>query len=90
MSPKSKLGEPVDYALEPGPRLLVFLHHAEIALSENLADNSMLGVAVGRKNLSHIGSVVAGPRVAAILSVVETFRRDQIHFVAATTQLNSA
>ena len=44
-------------------------------LSNNLAENSMRGVALGRKNWIHIGSQQAGPRVAAILSVVESCRR---------------
>jgi hypothetical protein len=35
----------------------------------------MRGVALGRKNWIHIGSQQAGPRVAAILSVVESCRR---------------
>ena len=35
----------------------------------------MRPVALGRKNWLHIGSPQAGPRVAAILSVVETCRR---------------
>jgi|CZKR01.1.fsa_nt_gi hypothetical protein len=41
----------------------------------NLAENSMRPVALGRKNWLHIGSPQAGPKVAAILSVVETCRR---------------
>jgi transposase len=76
--PKSKLGEAVNYALGQWPRMVVFLEHAEIELSNNLAENSMRPVALGRKNWIHIGSVDAGPRVAAILSVVETCRRLQI------------
>ena len=40
----------------------------------------MRGVAVGRKNWIHIGSPQAGPKVAAILSVVETCRRLDIPF----------
>jgi len=76
--PKSKLGEAVDYALGQWPRMVVFLEHGEIELSNNLAENSMRPVAVGRKNWVHIGSVDAGPRVAAILSVVETCRRLKI------------
>ena len=32
-------------------------------------------MAVGRKNWIHIGSPQAGPRVAAILSIIETCRR---------------
>ena len=35
----------------------------------------MRPVALGRKNWIHIGSQEAGPRVAAILSIVETCRR---------------
>jgi hypothetical protein len=35
----------------------------------------MRPIAVGRKNWIHIGSAEAGPKVAAILSVVESCRR---------------
>jgi transposase len=73
--PKSKLGQAVDYALGQWVRLKEFLKHPEIELSNNLAENSMRSIAVGRKNWIHIGSVDAGPKVAAILSVVETCKR---------------
>jgi len=46
-----------------------------LELSTNLAENSMRPVALGRKNWLHIGSRQAGPKVAAILSVVESCRR---------------
>ena len=35
----------------------------------------MRGVALGRKNWIHVGSEKAGPKVAAILSVIESCRR---------------
>ena len=35
----------------------------------------MRPVALGRKNWIHVGSKDAGPRVAAIISIVETCRR---------------
>ena len=35
----------------------------------------MRPIALGRKNWLHVGSVKAGPKVAAILSVVESCRR---------------
>jgi transposase len=73
--PKSKLGEAIDYALGQWPHLTVFLDHAVIELSNNLAENSVRPLALGRKNWIHVGSVDAGPRVAAIVSVVETCRR---------------
>ena len=47
-------------------------------LSNNWVENSMRPVALGRKNWIHIGSQEAGPRVAAILSLVETCRRLKI------------
>ena len=44
-------------------------------MSNNLAENSMRPIAVGRKNWLHVGSVKSGPKVAAILSVIESCRR---------------
>ncbi|EQD68785.1 transposase IS66, partial [mine drainage metagenome] len=46
--------------------------------SNNLAENSMRPVATGRRNWIHIGSQQAGPRVAAILSVIESCRRMKV------------
>jgi hypothetical protein len=73
--PASKLGKAVAYVLGQWPRLEIFLQHPEVELSNNLAENSMRGVAIGRKNWIHIGSPTAGPRIAAILSVTESCRR---------------
>src|SRR5690348_12731693 len=50
-----------------GERLTWFLEYPELELSNNLAENSMHLVAIGRKNWIHIGSQQAGPKVAAIL-----------------------
>ncbi|MGQ9919416.1 MAG: IS66 family transposase [Bryobacteraceae bacterium] len=73
--PSSKLGQACAYTLGLWGKLHCFLKHPEVELSNNCAENSMRSVAVGRKNWIHVGSVEAGPRVAAILSVVETCRR---------------
>ncbi|MGA9206537.1 MAG: IS66 family transposase [Terriglobales bacterium] len=66
------------YTLGLWPRLTRFLDYPELELSNNLAENSMRPVALGRKNWIHIGSPQAGPKVAAILSVIETCRRMKI------------
>jgi transposase len=76
--PASKLGGAIAYTLGLWERLTRFLDYPELELSTNLAENSMRGVALGRKNWIHIGSPQAGPKVAAILSVVETCRRLKI------------
>ena len=73
--PASKLGGAITYTLGLWERLKRFLDYPELELSNNLAENSMRGVALGRKNWIHIGSPQAGPKVAAILSVVESCRR---------------
>jgi hypothetical protein len=73
--PASAMGKAANYTLSLWPKLVCFLEHGELELSNNLAENSMRGVALGRKNWIHIGSEAAGPKVAAILSVVESCRR---------------
>jgi hypothetical protein len=73
--PKSALGKAVGYTLNMWPKLRRVFDHAEVELSNNLAENSMRPIALGRKNWLHVGSAKAGPKVAAILSVVESCRR---------------
>ena len=73
--PKSALAKACNYTLTLCSRLSRFLEYPELELSNNLAENSIRPVALGRKNWIHLGSKEAGPRVAAILSVVETCRR---------------
>ena len=72
--PKSAVGKGIAYTLNLWERLRVFLTHPVVELSTNLAENSMRGIALGRKNWIHLGDEAAGPRVAAILSIAETCR----------------
>ena len=81
----SATGEPVSaamlacqYALTLWRKLTLFLEYPELELSNNLAENSMLPVALGRKNWIHIGSPQAGPKVATIFSVMDSCRRLRI------------
>ena len=76
--PSSALGKAVSYTLSLWHKLTRFLEHPELELSNNLAENSMRPVALGRKNWIHVGSQQAGPKVAAILSIVESCRRMKI------------
>jgi transposase len=73
--PKSALGQSVTYTLNQWPKLRRCFDYAEVELSNNLAENSMRPIALGRKNWLHVGSAQSGPKVAAILSVVESCRR---------------
>jgi transposase len=76
--PSSALGKAVTYTLALWPKLTRFLKHPEVELSNNLAENSMRPVALGRKNWIHVGGPLAGPKVAAILSIFESCRRLKI------------
>jgi transposase len=73
--PSSALSKACQYAVTLWKKLTRFLEYPELELSNNLAENSMRPVALGRKNWIHIGSPRAGPKVAAILSMVESCRR---------------
>jgi transposase len=73
--PGGALENACEYALGIWPRLICFLKYPELELSNNLAENSMRPVVLGRKNWIHIGSPQAGSKVAAILSVIESCRR---------------
>ena len=73
--PSSALSKACKYTLTLWRKLTRFLEHPELELSNNLAENSMRPVALGRKNWLHIGSPQAGPKAAAILSIVESCRR---------------
>jgi hypothetical protein len=73
--PKSAQAKACDYTLTFWSRLNRFLEYPELELSNNLAKNAMRPVALGRRNWIHLGSKEAGPRVAAIISIVETCRR---------------
>ena len=66
-------------------KLTRFLKYPELELSTNLAENSMRPVAIGGSNWLHLGSKEAGPKIAAIFSVVESCRRLNIpirHYLA--------
>jgi hypothetical protein len=73
--PKSAAGQAANYTLSLWTKLTLFLQYPELELSTNLAENSMRPIAIGRRNWLHMGSKEAGPRIAAIFSVVESCRR---------------
>ncbi len=73
--PGGALAKACNYTLTLWEKLTRFLEYPELELSNNLAENSMRPVALGRKNWIHVGSAQAGPKIAAILSVVESCRR---------------
>ncbi len=85
--PQSVAGKAIKYTLKRWVELTQFLDHPVIELSTNWAENSMRPIAIGRKNWLHLGSKEAGPKIAAIFSIVESCRKMGIpirQYLAAT------
>jgi len=73
--PKSLAGKAAGYVLSQWSKLIEFKNHPELELSTNLAENTFRQPVIGRKNWMHFGSEQAGPKIAAIITVVESCRR---------------
>jgi transposase len=73
--PKSAEGKAVSYTLTRWEKLTRFMQYPVIELSTNWAENSMRPISIGRRNWLHIGSKEAGPKIAAIFSIVESCRK---------------
>ena len=78
--PKMALGQACDYALSRWDQLERYARegHGIVEIDNNWAENAMRPITLGRKNWLQIGSEKAGPKVAAIMSVMETCKRQEI------------
>ena len=65
------MGKATNYSLALRRKLICFVEYPEPELSNILAENSMRPIARSRKNWIHVGDAQAGPKIAAIISVVE-------------------
>ena len=77
--PGSTLAKACDYTLNQWSRLEVFLQDGRLEADNNWCEGALRPLVLGRKNWLHIGSAQAGPKVAAIASIVETCRRLDIN-----------
>lgn len=75
VTPSSKLAKACDYALGQWSRMELYLKHGRVEIDNNWCEGAMRPIALGRKNWLHIGDESAGPKIAAIASLVETCRR---------------
>lgn len=79
--PKSVLGKACDYALNRWDKLEKYakVGNGRIEICNNQCENAVRPITLGRKNWMQIGSEEAGPKVAAIMSVIETCKRLKIN-----------
>jgi transposase len=78
-TPGTKLADACDYTLGQWSRLEEYLKDGVLEADNNWCEGGMRPIALGRKNWLHIGSEQAGPKVAAIMSIVETCRRLKVN-----------
>jgi transposase len=82
IQPGGKLAQACDYAVGQWSRLEEYLSDGRIEIDNNWCEGAIRPLALGRKNWLHVGSPEAGPKIAAIASIVETCRRLDINLRA--------
>lgn len=78
LSPKSETAKAIDYMLKRWPSFTRFLEDGRICLSNNAAERAIRGIAVGRKNWTFAGSDVGGHRAAALYTLIETAKLNDV------------
>jgi transposase len=78
LSSKSETAKAIDYGLKRWPALTRFLDDGRLCISNNAAERALRGIAVGRKNWTFAGSDEGGRRAAAIYTLIETAKLDDI------------
>jgi len=76
--PKSLLGKAILYALNLWPKLTVYLENASLRLDNNIAENAIRPFAIGRKNWLFSGSPRGADSSAALYSIIETAKANDI------------
>ncbi|HEX3029730.1 MAG TPA: IS66 family transposase [Clostridia bacterium] len=77
--PKSKLAKAFGYALNQKEGLMNFLKDGNIAISNNLAENSIRPFTVGRRNWLFSGSPEGATASAAVYSIIETAKANGLN-----------
>jgi transposase len=76
--PKSAIGKAIAYTLTLWPRLLRYAAHGEAEIDNNLIENSIRPVAIGRKNYMFAGSHHGAERAAMMYSLLGTCKQNNI------------
>jgi transposase len=79
LSAKSELAEAFRYTLKRGDALSRFLTDARLEIDNNIAENAMRGIALGRKNYLFAGSDVGGERAAAMYTIMQTAKLNDLN-----------
>lgn len=79
VSQQSAIGKAISYSLGRWNKLLVYLQKGELRIDNNLAENAIRPIALGRKNYLFAGSHESAKRGAMIYSLLATCKRHGIN-----------
>ncbi len=79
MSAKSALAAAFRYTTKRRQALTRFLTEGRLEIDNNIAENGMRPVALGRKNYLFAGSDAGGDRAASIYTIVQTARLNGVN-----------
>lgn len=76
--PKSPMGQAITYALNQWPALNVYTTDGDLAIDNNISENALRRVAIGRKNWLFCGSDAGGHTAAVLFSLIATCQRREV------------
>jgi transposase len=77
--PQSPIGQAINYTLKIWDRLTVYTQDGRLPIDNNLSENAMRPVALGRKNWLFFGSQRGGETAAILMSFCMTCRKQKIN-----------
>ena len=78
LSSKSPVAKAIGYSIKRWPAFTRFLDDGRICMSNNAAERAVRGIAVGRRNWTFCGSDSGGQRAAAIYTLIETCKLNDV------------
>lgn len=76
--PKSAIGQAIAYTLTLWPRLVRYIDEGKFSIDNNLIENSIRPVALGRKNYMFAGSHDAAQQAAVVYSLIATCKINNV------------
>ncbi|HEY2756265.1 MAG TPA: IS66 family transposase [Pseudolabrys sp.] len=78
LSPNSQVAKAIAYSLNRWEGLARFLDDGRLCMTNNAAERALRGIAVGRHNWTFAGSDAGGRRAAAIYTLIETAKLNDV------------
>lgn len=85
--PKEPLGVAIGYALNNWPALRLYANTGFLNIDNNIAENAVRPIAIGRKNYLFIGSPAGGWRASIFYSLLATCKRHGVNPMAYLTDV---